>query len=78
MMMSRKVESSFTGSRLLAFWSPMLVPSPPLSLMTTVLESRSGSKRVESDERVSKSGRSSTGSILSSGIMPVSLLMSDW
>ncbi len=43
-MMSKNVLWFLTGRRLFAFWRPMLVPSPPFSLMTTVWLRRWGSK----------------------------------
>ena len=49
---------------------PMEVPSPPLSLMTTVL--RIASEASSSETSTSASLSMSTGSIVDSGIMPVS------
>ena len=68
-MMSRKVRPSLTSSADLAPLIPMLVPSPPLSLITAVWLS---ARRASSSE-TSTSPRpwmSRSGSMVSSGIVP--------
>ena len=62
-MKSRKVSLPFSGSRLFAFSSPIPVPSPPLSLSTTVDLSSVGSSAVSA----SYDGSVDTGEIDDSG-----------
>ena len=66
---SRNVSWPLTTSRLLAKSRPMPVPSPPLSLSTTVSESSALSTSSGSD---ASGGTSVAGAMLASGIMPVS------
>lgn len=69
-MRSRKVSSPFTLSRLLAFWSPMLVPRPPLSLMQTHWEIRSFPAGAVESVMFVQSATWSAGLMSVSGIMP--------
>ena len=66
-MMSRKEWPSLTSSSDFAFSIPMLVPRPPLSLITTVRSSASASTSSGSD---SASGMSSSCSRSASGSIP--------
>ena len=69
-MMSRKDSPRRTHSSDLARSMPIDVPSPPLSLMTAVV--RIASAASSSETSTSASASMSTGSIVDSGIMPVS------
>ena len=69
-MMSRKLSPSRTGSADFGPLIPMLVPSPPLSLMTTVWPSASATA-ASSGRTSSRCTTSVSGSMLSSGMVPV-------
>ena len=69
-MMSRKLIPLRTHSSDLARSMPIEVPSPPLSLMTAVV--RIAACAVSSSTETSSRESMSTGSIVDSGIIPVS------
>ena len=68
--MSRKLSPSRTGSADFGPLMPMLVPSPPLSLMTTV-RPRARATAASSGRTSSRCGTSVSGSMVSSGMVPV-------
>src|SRR6478736_4724896 len=69
-MMSRKLSPSRTGSADFGPLMPMLVPSPPLSLMSTV-RPRARASVASSERTSSRCGTSVSGSMVSSGMVPV-------
>jgi hypothetical protein len=68
-MMSRNVRPSLTSTSDFGPVMPMLVPRPPLSLMTTAWSMTS---RASASGSSSASGTSATGSMSASGSTPVS------
>ncbi len=69
-MMSRKLSPSRTSSSDFARSMPIDVPRPPLSLMTAVVDN--ASRATSSGTCASASAAMSIGSIVDSGIIPVS------
>ena len=69
-MMSRKVRPSRTSNAVFGPDRPMLVPSPPLSLITTVRDSASA-RSPSVAARSPSSGVLPSSSIVDSGMVPV-------